>query len=91
MNTLGSYNCVKVGCDSGYVATELGCKGVYIFSISETVLVTSVYIQTLMNVQESMGVLMSVSTQWEVMNVPADLDIGLVVMAKDVEVSIMLL
>jgi len=46
--------------------------------------------QILTSVKVIMGVLMSASTQWEVMNVPADLDIGLVTMEKDVEVSIML-
>ena len=35
-----------------------------------------------------MGVLMSVSIHWEAISVPADLDIGLVVMTKDVKVRI---
>ena len=43
-----------------------------------------------MSVKEIMVVLMSVSTHWEVMSVPADLDIGLVVMAKDVEVRMVI-
>ena len=42
MNTIGSYKCVSaIECPSGRVATEEGCKGVYI--LSPTILVTSVY------------------------------------------------